>query len=181
MMWFTADEHYDHANIIRYCARPFCSVGEMDETLIQNHNRLVSKGDVVYHIGDFCFDVDNAHAIIEQLNGEHIFIKGSHDHWLGKNHPRLMEVYINEKYPRSDLAVLCHYAMRTWSRSHYGSYQLFGHSHGRLKPVGRQMDVGVDCHEFKPVSLDEVIARLSKVAVYDSEKGCDTDGTKRNS
>jgi len=46
--------------------------------------------------------------------------------------------------------------MRVWSRSHYNSWQLFGHSHGTLEPIGKQLDIGVDCHDFNPLSFDQV-------------------------
>ena len=50
---FTANEHYGHANIIRYCNRPFTSVDEMDTEIIQRHNEIVKPKDVVIHAGDF--------------------------------------------------------------------------------------------------------------------------------
>lgn len=179
MMWFTADEHYHHANIIDYCDRPFDNATEMDAAIIRNNNAIVKKRDTVYHLGDFIMgDQVDAQKIIDQLNGFHIFIKGSHDTWLSNAGPRLMEIHVcNEKIipgtRMPNVVVLCHYAMRMWSRSHYGSMQLFGHSHGRLRPVGRQMDVGVDCHSYRPVSLDAVITELSKIPVYDAELECD--------
>jgi calcineurin-like phosphoesterase family protein len=51
--FFTADEHYGHANIIRYCNRPFTSVDQMDAEIIQRHNEIVGLKDVVIHAGDF--------------------------------------------------------------------------------------------------------------------------------
>jgi calcineurin-like phosphoesterase family protein len=47
--------------------------------------------------------------------------------------------------------------MRVWPRSHYNSWQLYGHSHGRLEPVGKQWDVGVDNNNFYPVSFDQLV------------------------
>ena len=51
--FFTADEHYGHANIIKYCNRPFASADEMDTKIIQCHNEIVGSKDVVIHAGDF--------------------------------------------------------------------------------------------------------------------------------
>ena len=54
--------------------------------------------------------------------------------------------------------VLCHYALRVWDKSHYGTWALYGHSHGTLpdNPHARAIDVGVDCHDFAPVSYERV-------------------------
>ncbi len=152
MIFLTADEHYNHANIIKYCNRPFTSVEEMNAALIARHNEVVKDGDTVYHLGDFAFgQKEIVMPIIKQLNGKHIFIQGSHDRWLNGNAPSIIEFRHG-----NDVWVGCHYAMRVWPKSHYGAYQAYGHSHGHLPPTGRQMDVGVDTHNFYPYSLDEV-------------------------
>jgi len=52
MIYFTADQHFGHANIIKLCSRPFSDVHEMDEALIENWNRRVTNGDTIYIIGD---------------------------------------------------------------------------------------------------------------------------------
>jgi len=154
--FFTADEHYGHANIISYCNRPFKSVYEMDEEIITRHNELVSDDDLTIHAGDFTLGKE-ADYYRERLNGEHFFIMGSHDRWLkGRNITHLLEKTI-EGQP----IVVCHYAMRVWPRSHYNSWQLYGHSHGRLPPIGKQWDVGVDNNDFYPLSFE----RLKKIMV----------------
>lgn len=53
-VFFTSDTHFTHANIIRFCSRPFKNVEEMDETMIANWNRVVGENDIVFHLGDFC-------------------------------------------------------------------------------------------------------------------------------
>ena len=52
-IFFTADTHWGHRNIIRYCQRPFADVDEMNEALITNWNSTVGKDDIVFHLGDF--------------------------------------------------------------------------------------------------------------------------------
>ncbi len=56
-IWFTSDTHFGHANIIRFCDRPFKDIQEMNERLIANWNAVVRPGDSVYHMGDFSTDI----------------------------------------------------------------------------------------------------------------------------
>jgi len=152
MYFFTADEHYGHSNIIRYCKRPFVSVEEMDEELIRRHNGVVGSEDIVIHAGDFTMKKrDVALRYLERLRGHHVFLRGSHDHWLDGSAHEIWEQQVGGHY-----IVVCHYAMRTWPRSHYNSWQLYGHSHGILPPVGKQWDIGVDNNGYCPVSLAQV-------------------------
>ena len=57
---------------------------------------------------------------------------------------------------QTQLVVLCHYSMRVWDRSHYGSWHLYGHSHGNLPPLKNSLDVSVDCWGYRPVSIDMI-------------------------
>jgi calcineurin-like phosphoesterase family protein len=155
MYFFTGDEHFFHKNIIRFCNRPYLSVEEMNEAIIQNHNEIVSDNDITIHLGDFTLlkNSPEIFKIIKRLNGKHTFIQGSHDRWLqDKRYQQIWEKKIDEYY-----VVCCHYAMRVWPRSHYNSWQLYGHSHGNLEPVGKQWDVGVDNNNFYPVSFDSLV------------------------
>lgn len=160
--FFTADEHYGHHNIIEYCDRPFKAIDEMNDTIIANHNAVVSEKDTVIHAGDFTLRGKRyAEHMISQLEGNHIFIRGSHDYWLPKTHTQIWERKVIGMY-----IVVCHYAMRTWPRSHHGSIQLYGHSHGKLEPIGLQYDVGVDNNDFYPVS-DEQIKKIMGRILHD--------------
>lgn len=151
--FFTADQHLNHRNIIKYCNRPFDSVEEMDRTIIENHNKVVGVNDIVIHLGDFTLKKTNkeAYKYINQLNGINVFIRGSHDRWLNKNHPMIWEHMVEGQF-----IVGCHYAMRVWARSHYNSWHIYGHSHGNLPSQGKSYDVGVDCNNFYPVSFDKL-------------------------
>lgn len=150
--FFTSDEHYFHTNVIKHCNRPFNDVEEMHHELIKRNNEVVSKNDTVIHAGDFSFGYKNlTEKIIKQLNGHHVFLKGSHDRWLtGRYH----EIW--EKKIENHFIVVCHYCMRVWARSHYGSWHLFGHSHGGLNPEGKSWDIGVDNNNFYPVSFEQI-------------------------
>lgn len=155
MYFFTGDEHFFHRKVIKYNNRPFEDVWEMHEGIINKHNEVVKNSDRVIHLGDFTLLKNSSEIfnIIKRLNGDHTFLQGSHDVWLkDKKHIQIWEKKIDDYY-----VVCCHYSMRVWPRSHYNSWQLYGHSHGRLEPVGKQWDVGVDNNNFYPVSFDQLV------------------------
>ena len=156
MYFFTADEHYCHSKIIKYANRPFVSGSQMNYDLIERFNHIVGKNDVTIHAGDFCFgSKQEATEIIKCLNGTHIFLKGSHDRWLPKS-----AKYIWEKTIEGQVVVVCHYCMRTWKQSHYNSWHLFGHSHGKLQAVGKSLDVGVDTNNYFPYSWSTIKCKM---------------------
>ncbi len=159
MYWFTADEHFSHPNIREYCNRPFCSVIEMNEEIIKRHNEVVGKDDIVIHAGDFTLKPTyrEAKVFIDQLKGSHIFLEGSHDRWLPKTACQIWQKTIEGQH-----IVVCHYAMRVWPKSHYGSFCCYGHSHGKLVPIGKSWDVGVDNNKFYPVSFDQLKVVMDK-------------------
>ena len=70
MDFFTADLHLGHKNIIKYCNRPFSSLKDMDETIINNWNSVVGKNDTVYALGDLVFGFHKYEKYLNQLNGK---------------------------------------------------------------------------------------------------------------
>ncbi len=167
--WFISDTHFGHKNIIRYSNRPFSSVEDMNEALIQNWNALVKPDDVVWHNGDFAFmPYSDFKSLIWRLNGHINVILGNHDKMIIQHRADLLKhgkIESIQNYAELKTAgkmfVLFHYGQRVWNKSHHGSIHLYGHSHGSLPPHGKSVDVGVDCkeitHEYRPVSLDEVV------------------------
>ena len=150
MYYFTSDEHFNHSNIIKYCSRPFDDAQEMNETIIQRHNEVVRDNDIVIHAGDFSFVPRERFE--RRLRGKHIFLKGNHDHRSCRFYGDIWERRIN-----GQKVVVSHYNMRVWNASHYNSWNLFGHSHGTLEPVGKQWDIGVDINDFRPLSFDQLV------------------------
>jgi len=185
----TSDHHFGHTNIIKYCHRPFLTVEQMDAEMIASWNRRVAPNDVVWHLGDFTLKNSNyAQAYLSQLNGQINILPGSHDSWLATRN----RVYTSAQHTvniwpmlhsfKTGLVVdgyslrivLCHYAMRVWENSHYGSIHLYGHSHGMLPGIGRSGDVGVDVAgpdgwNYAPLPLDHVIETLLKIPVVKEE------------
>jgi len=166
--YFTADTHFFHNNIIKYCNRPFSSVDEMNEALINNWNNKVKLGDIVYHLGDVSFGAADATMdILNQLNGKIVLIKGNHESPALKCAGRfefITDVYELSVPGEKQRIFLSHYAHRVWNKSHHGIWHLYGHSHGTLSddPESNSFDCGVDCHNYAPLSFEEVKAIMSK-------------------
>jgi calcineurin-like phosphoesterase family protein len=170
-IWFTSDEHYGHRNIIDFCNRPFVDTDDMRESLIDNHNSIVKKGDRVYHLGDMFWrtvPLTECLSTVKRLNGQHFYIYGNHEEAFKSPFVRNAFIWCRDLenlhidgYPN---IMLCHYAMRTWNGSHKGSYQLYGHTHGELPPDGSlSCDVGVDAWNYKPVSLEQVEEKMKAI------------------
>ncbi len=168
-IFFTSDTHFGHSNIIKYCARPFKDVVEMNNTMIDNWNKVVGKHDTVYHLGDFCFGREDYEfdLYFKKLNGDIIFIEGNHDKLAKRNRHKFFNYHKLHEIIHGDAGqpiVLCHYAMRVWNKSHRGSWHLYGHSHGTLTddPTSLSFDVGVDCHNFTPISFEQVAEIMAR-------------------
>ena len=161
MIFFTADSHYNHANIIKHCKRPFKSVVEMDETIIERWNSVVKERDDVYHLGDFGFC--DPEEYILRLNGRIKFVEGNHDQRLLRwARSRNLVIPQIRKIKIEDITVtLCHFGMRVWHKSHFNMWHLYGHSHGGLDPQGKSFDVGMDKWNFYPVSWTQVKEKMA--------------------
>ena len=174
-VFFTSDTHFGHKNIIKYCNRPYTNIDEMNLALVHNWNSVVKADDIVFHLGDFAFMKEEKKVLdlIWSLNGHIYLVPGNHDHIENFKFPSLANKFnfmsqlseVDIKVEDEKLRfVLCHYAMRVWNKSHYGAIQLYGHSHGTLPddPKSRSMDVGVDCHGYTPIHIDDVLLTMYK-------------------
>lgn len=166
MIYFVSDTHWSHSSILKYCPSTrghFQSIEEHDERLISNWNKTVTNKDTVYHLGDFGFgSFEYLEKVFNRLNGEKILVKGNHDSHslkLGwKSIHEVLEIKYNKQY-----YVLCHFPMRSWNRMHYNSRHLYGHCHGNLNGIGYSCDVGVDCWNLKPVSIETIEKHFKSV------------------
>ena len=171
LLFFTADTHFGHKNIIEYCKRPFRDVEEMNETLIDNWNRTVGMNDIVFHLGDFGMgDAAEWNRILERLNGRIYLIAGNHDlrnlssGGITRFEKVSMQLLIQVGKRR---IYLNHYPFLCFSGSERDSWQLFGHVHSnsqqstsdnsRLKYLmATQYDVGVDNNDYAPISYRRI-------------------------
>lgn len=189
----TSDTHFGHANVILYANRPFVDkekdiyidnngrerwvshqaashcVNEMDEELIGSWNSIVeSDNDFVLHLGDFAFK--RPEEYLDRLRGKILFVPGNHDKQIKeyfRQNSNQNKIQLLSKLDEVDLdgqmAVVCHFAMRVWNKSHYGAWHLYGHSHASLDEpeTMRSMDVGVDAAykrfgKYRPFTIEEI-------------------------
>lgn len=185
-IFFTADLHFGHENIMRFDRRPFNSVEEMNKELIKRWNNKVSKDDTVYILGDIIWKScnDNAIDIIKALNGKKILITGNHDGFLLKNNQLVKQFEYIKDY--DDICVkledgtpkrliLSHYFIPFYNGHRYGAIHLHGHSHvteennweieiqgayNRHDGINLQIyNVGCMHWNYEPVTLDEILER----------------------
>ncbi|HZH26448.1 MAG TPA: metallophosphoesterase family protein [Azospirillaceae bacterium] len=158
-VFFTSDTHFGHAGAIPRFRRPFASVAEMDAAMTERWNATVGPTDVVWHLGDFAVRRPAAAMadILGRLNGVKHLIGGNNDGADTRSLGGWASVrdYVEVEVDGVRL-VLCHYALRTWNGQYRGAWNLHGHSHGQLKPMTRQRDMGVDVWDFRPVTVAEL-------------------------
>lgn len=177
MIWFTSDLHLRHKRILSIGkGRPFGSIEEMESIIIKNWNNKVSPDDTVYVLGDVFWGQNSSQIknIMSKLNGNKILIIGNHDRIT----PNIKSDCWLDILPYAEISiadkniVLSHYPIFEWNGFYYGSYHLYGHTHGTLnlaqytmmrdRSNGNCWDVGVDNNNFEPVSFDEIKEKIEK-------------------
>lgn len=186
-IWFTSDLHLNHSNVIRFCERPFQSTKEMNLALMNNWNNTVKEDDYIFMLGDFDWFPHRHHmrTTVSKLNGHKYFVLGNHDNFQSFELCQDLDLHIcqditvlyvtaedweQRNWSRKILEIiLCHYPLMTWSHSNSDTYMLFGHIHSRENGIlgefnkelpiieGKMMDVGVDRHGYKPITLEQAI------------------------
>lgn len=175
MEFFISDTHFGHKNIIRHCNRPFQSIEEMDEVMIEKWNNKVSKSDTVYIVGDFVWNKGKLPYYAERLAGTKILIAGNHDETWTRKREHLNFSYFAEvtDYKLDCIAqhpvTLCHYPMVEWRNSRqddasYLGYLIHGHIHNNYSEEYRYMlrhhnalNAGADVNNLEPVTFKEMI------------------------
>jgi calcineurin-like phosphoesterase family protein len=183
-VWFTADTHFGHGNIIKYCQRPFLSPEEFaatrddprskirisdatvkahDNALLDAINQRVAVDDLLWIVGDFCWGgLVEAMRYRNRIRCRTVYLVwGNHDH-------RDIASAFTECIEQGMIEIdgqeiwLNHYPMRSWNKAFHGSWHVYGHVHGRLqkedaaKPGMLVKDVGVDACDYRPWSFEEL-------------------------
>ena len=168
MVYFIADTHFGHENVLHLCNRPFETIEEMNETIIENWNERIRGNDTVYIVGDMFFRCDDPESILKRLHGKKHLLLGNHDgSWIHKVDTAKYFKSVSHMLETSDGAhaiTLCHYPMLTWNHQRK-SYMIHGHIHNNTDidfwPLmvrrGNILNAGVDMNGFKPVPFDELV------------------------
>lgn len=181
-IYFTADTHYNHQNIVRGCSewedktgcRPFRTLKAHNEAVIKNINKIVKSDDILYHVGDVAFGgKDSIWDFRKQINCQTIHLcLGNHDHHIKKNtiistekglinvktlfttvQDRIEKV-IQDKYD----FIMDHYPIRSYHKMDKGAIHVYGHTHKELNYWKNAVCVCIECHpEFRPFSLQEIL------------------------
>ena len=163
-IWITADWHFGHNNIIKYCNRPFANTTEMNNTIIKNYNKVVGKNDLVYVLGDVSFlNTVSTAEIIKSLNGFKILIKGNHDH---KTNSGYRKMGFNEVYDKpiilNNLFILSHEPISPLMLG--GFLNIHGHTHNTSENnVHNQFSACLEMTDYKPISLADIRCHLEKL------------------
>lgn len=167
-LFFTSDQHFYHENILRLSKRPFKSAREMNEEIIKRWHTKIPKGATVVSLGDMFLKCNafEASSILYSLTKDIdrlYYVWGNHENIMDRvlfNFPKVIPSdYLEIVVPEEPNLIVClHYAMKVWNKCHFGSWHVFGHSHGSLPPDPNSLstDVGVDCWDFTPISFQEL-------------------------
>ena len=185
-LFFTSDTHYHHKNICRGttnwtgdldATRPFETLEEMDDTIVNNINEVVGEDDILVHLGDWSFGgFEYVVEFRQRINCRNIhLILGNHDHHIERNRQGVQGNFIKTSHYEvlhvtdedgDDLNydfVISHFPIVSWHDMNRGRFHVFGHVHlpedRKLMP-GRSMDVGMDGNNLRPYELKEVVAIL---------------------
>lgn len=171
-IFITSDQHYGHANCLNFVQgdgspfRPFSSVEEMDETIIQNHNSVVKQSDKIYFLGDVVMNTKQLDRVMPRLNGDIVLIKGNH--CVGKLSKFTAHFRDIRAYHVMDKILLAHIPVHPESLSRWKG-QIHGHLHHNTitEPVyeygnvvcmrddPRYLNVCVEKTNYTPISFEE--------------------------
>jgi len=180
-IYFTSDTHFSSDRALKLSRRPFSDIEDMDWAMIERWNSLVTPYDTVYHLGDFGSDCP-----LSYLTGKICFIEGNYERdkkdVICPEQRKVLDLYsetaftlvVTDKECKKHSLLLGHepsLVKRLCGVSGLETFGLFGHIHGRQKIKSFGMDVGVDCNNYTPVSLEEVLFYKNAVLrrFYDDE------------
>lgn len=166
-IWVTSDTHFGHANIIKYCDRPFDDVSHMNEVLVENWNATIKPQDKVYHLGDVFMGGEKGSSVLHRLNGKKRLIMGNHDTNWKVLSDTFQKIAVWRMLTEFGL-LLTHVPVHasTMDRSKLDRtgqpdmlLNVHGHTHKNGEPDGDTKNykcVCVELTDFKPVNIEDL-------------------------
>ena len=167
-IWFTSDQHWRHANILKFTNRDgtlirpgFRDLAHMDEHMMDMWNQTVKPtGDKVYQCGDFCFNAADGEKIIKRLHGHKRWIPGNHDKI--KELAKFFEKVNIWRIFKEEGFIVTHVPIIEGCFRHKVVLNVHGHTHQNIIP-GPYKNICVEHTAFRPVHIDELTAIATKM------------------
>ena len=170
--YVTADLHFGHANVIKFCAHNrghFKDADHMNEEMIRMWNEIVNPEDTTYILGDVAFMSGyDAALIMMRLNGRKILVEGNHDRKTLKdinfrNQFAEIHTYLDLNY-NGQKVIMFHYPIAEWDQMFRGAVHIHGHVHGKVSGLEefRVRDAGYDATGNIVTLMDDLIADALK-------------------
>ncbi len=168
-VFVTSDIHFSHRKILEYCpdSRPFSSVEEMNEAIVDNWNKKITNADDVYILGDVSFGKPKETCdFLDRLKGKRLYlVVGNHDSKKFLKEDSFIAAFewvklYNEEKLFGRNIVMFHFPIESWNRKHWKSTHIHGHLHSKNpdKLTQRRVDVGLDgSPNFAPYNLEELL------------------------
>ena len=169
MIYYISDLHFGHQRVIEMDGRPFETIEQMDETIMERWNERVTEEDDVYIVGDFAYhNAYTASWYLRRLRGRKHLIIGNHDYNTVQDEKALECFASVEKMLRitdnGRTVCLCHYPIAEWNGKRHGGYHVYGHLHVRRDEVyafmsrfDRALNAGCMLSGYRPATLEELI------------------------
>lgn len=177
MEYFTSDWHLGEKRIgingeLNLFYRPFDSIEEQNETIVNNFNEDFKDGDTLWHLGDVINgDLKDAENILYNLkykypNSKFNLVMGNYDvdkqQLLSKYFDTMVNDYLYLDFNDTDNVYMNHYptncidVINSDNEETDLSFGITGHIHGLWKVQRNLINVGVDAWHFKLVSKEEI-------------------------
>ena len=161
-IWFTSDTHFGHKNFLNFLddagnkIRPFGSVEEMDELMVDRWNAVVKPGDKIYHLGDVTFGDP---SILARLKGQKRLVLGNHD---DIKNPKLFAAFKKVQLWRlfKEHNFVCTHVPMWPDQIRHVTYNVHGHIHHQPAPSDRHICICVEQTDYRPLHLDELLSRM---------------------
>ena len=151
--FFISDPHFHHKNMA--IKRGFSCEEEMNELIIDNWNKTISKRDLVYILGDITMEKNN-YSILSRLKGEKTVILGNHD--KPQHIPELLK-YVNKVGGMINYKgnyILTHCPIHPSELDYRFPYNIHGHCHENSLDDPRYINVSCEAINYTPVEFSQI-------------------------